>query len=406
MSSSAVSIVLVGVGGYGNAYVNALLDAPDTAAFSIAGVVDPFPEGCRRLPELRALGNPFYADLASFYREHTADLAVVSSPIAWHCEHTCLALDHGTHVLCEKPLCATTGQAATMREARDRAGRFVAVGYQWSFNEATQRLKRDILAGRLGRPRRLRTLVLWPRDAGYYARNDWAGALRDSQGRWVLDSPVNNATAHYLHNMFYAIGPAPDRSAVPVRVQAELYRANPITNYDTGACRVVTDTEVELLFYSSHAVDVQRGPEYVFEFEKAVVTYSPKDAAIMARFADGSVRQYGDPNRDGMKKLRDCLAAARGEGTIACGIEAASSQTLCMNGMQLSGGPVSEFPPGMVCARGRGGARVTYGSGLADVLSTCWERGCLPSELGVAWAKAGREVHVAGPEFRFPPDGS
>ncbi len=404
--SAATSVVLVGVGGYGNTYVNALLDGRDTGPVRIAGVVDPFPEGCRRLPELRASGIPCYADLAAFYREHAADLAVVSSPIARHCEHTCLALENRSHVLCEKPLGATVEQVEAMRKARDRAGRFVAIGYQWSFNEAVRALKHDFLAGRLGRPRRLRTLVLWPRDAGYYARNDWAGALRDPEGRWVLDSPVNNATAHYLHNMFYVIGPTPDRSAVPARVRAELYRANPISNYDTGACRVVTDSGVELFFYSSHAVEVQRGPEYVFEFEKAVVTYSPQKAAIVARFADGSIRDYGDPNRDAMKKLRDCLAATRGQADIVCGIEAASSQTLCMNGMQLSGAPISEFPPEMLRSRGEGAKRRIYVHDLDRVLAACWEQGRLPSESDVPWARRGREVDVAQPDFRFPPDGA
>jgi len=35
----------------------------------------------------------------------------------------------------------------------------------------------------------------------------------------VLDSPVNNATAHYLHNMFYVLGHATDASAMPACVR-------------------------------------------------------------------------------------------------------------------------------------------------------------------------------------------
>jgi len=78
-------------------------------------------------------------------------------------------------VLCEKPVSATVQEALRMAAAEKQARGFVAIGYQWSFADAIQSLKRQILAGDLGRPRRLRTLVSWPRDAAYYARTGWAG---------------------------------------------------------------------------------------------------------------------------------------------------------------------------------------------------------------------------------------
>ncbi len=397
MSGKIPSVLLVGIGGYGNTIVEALLGSGDVGRFRIAGVADPVPEGCRRVGELRRLGLPFYPDPASFYRRHAADLAVIAAPIAFHAEYTCIALEHGSHVLCEKPLAATIQDARAMQRARDAAGRFVAVGYQWSFSAAITALKRDILAGAFGRAKRLRTLVLWPRDFRYYHRNDWAGAVRDRAGRWVLDSPVNNATAHYLHNMFYVLGSAPESCALPVRVQAELYRANPIGNYDTGVCRAATAEGAEILFYSSHAVEVQRGPEFVYEFEKGVVTYSPESGTIRARWADGAVRDYGDPNQDPMRKLQVALEAAAGEGrpAPACGIEAAVGQTLCMNGMQDSGQPIQEFAPERIRSRGRGEQCVTYVDGLAAALTRAFERGALPSEMNLPWAVPGRTIDLS-----------
>jgi hypothetical protein len=55
------------------------------------------------------------------------------------------------------------------------------------------------MKGMLGRPKRLKTLVLWPRDFAYYNRNDWAGKKTDQNGRPVLDSVAHNATSHFLH---------------------------------------------------------------------------------------------------------------------------------------------------------------------------------------------------------------
>lgn len=392
--SEPVSIVLVAVGGYGGTYVSALLDAPAPSGHVLVGVVDPFADRCRRINELRALGLPFYDTLDAFYADHTADLAVISSPIHLHTPQTCTALEHGSAVLCEKPLGATIQEMHRMIEARDAAESFVGIGYQWSFNPAIQALKQDIASGRLGRPRRLRTLVLWPRNDAYYGRNSWAGAVKDRSGNWILDSPVNNATAHYLHNMFYVLGSRVDRSAMPVSVQAEMYRANPISNYDTGIVRAITDTGVEILFYASHAIATTRGPEFVYEFEKATVFFSRELGGIVAEYADGQRREYGNPDLDVPRKLWDAIAATRGEKTIACGPEAAGAQTLCMNGMQESVRDIMDFPSELVCTEGDPGARLTFVRGLDEVLVQAYENGCLPSEMDVPWSRCGTTVDL------------
>lgn len=396
-----VSVVLVGVGGYGLTYVNALLDQGQPASAAVVGVVDPFAEGCQRLAEIRARGLPVYPDLASFYARQQADLAVISSPIHLHCPQTCAALEQGSHVLCEKPAAATIQDVRRMQALQERRGRFVAIGYQWSFSEAVRAFKGDILAGRFGTPKRLRTLVLWPRNEAYYRRNAWAGALRQASGDWVLDSPVNNATAHYLHNMFYVLGAAPGRSAAPVRLTAELYRANPISNYDTGVVRAWTESGVEVLFYSTHATQQLRGPEFVYEFSHGVARYDAQNRQIVAEFADGSGRAYGSPDADPQRKLWDCVAAVRGQGAIACDIEAAAAQTLCMNGMQDSAPGIAEFPAELVSRQGEEGARVTVVRDLDTVLIRAYEEGRLPAEMGVPWAVPGRSLELRA-YARFP----
>jgi predicted dehydrogenase len=167
MARAPVSLVLVGIGGMGAVYVRELLDHRDAGTFRIAGAVDPDPERCPWLEELHAIGVPMFATLEAFYRNRTAELAVVSSPIQFHAAQTCLALAKGSHVLCEKPVAGTIGEARRMMEAERGSDRRVAVGYQWSFSPAIQELKKDVLAGRFGRAGRLKCLYLWPRDERY-----------------------------------------------------------------------------------------------------------------------------------------------------------------------------------------------------------------------------------------------
>jgi predicted dehydrogenase len=394
--SDPISIALIGIGGYGNNFVSALLDAPNQSDFRFVGTVDPAPASCRRLADLRAKSVPLYPSLEAFYETDRADLAIISSPIQFHAEQTCLALEKGSHVLCEKPLCATLQQARQMQDARDRTGRIVAVGYQWSFSEAIHKLKADVGSGVLGKPKRLRTLVLWPRDEAYYSRNRWAGAIEDSSGRLVLDSPVNNACAHYLHNMLYVLGEKIDRSADPATVTAELYRANKIPNYDTAALRCVTRAGTELLFIVSHAIGANVGPVFSYEFENATIDFSEKPGAnIIARFTDGTIRNYGSPNQSRDRKLWMTVNATQGADPQVCGIEASLPHTQCVLAGQKSRPQIIDFPASIIQVSGTPGHRKTVVEGLDAVLTRCYDEGKLPSELDVAWAEAARPISIS-----------
>ncbi len=262
MSGDEMSVALVGMGGYGEAYLKELLLENRPNGLRFVAAVDPEPNRCSQLEQVQAHGAKIYRSIEEFFAQgkKIADLVVLATPPQFHCDQVCLALQHGCHVLCEKPLGAEPAQVWRMIEARDRAAKQVAIGYQWSFSPAIQRLKQDIIAGKFGKPKRFKTAVYWPRDEKYYKRNSWAGRQRDMQGRLVLDSPVNNACSHYLHNMFYVLGDRLDRSDQPKWVTAELYRANQIENYDTAVLQTQTTRGVDLLFIATHASQTQKEP--------------------------------------------------------------------------------------------------------------------------------------------------
>ena len=396
---------MVGVGGMGAVYLRELLARKDEGLFRITGAVDPQPNRSEQYVAMRAEGVPCFVSLADFYRNRKADLAVLASPIQYHMGQTSFALAKGSHVLCEKPAAGTIQEVRPAVAAERASGRWVAVGYQWSFSAAVQALKADVRAGLFGTPKRFRCLYLWPRDDAYYARNDWAGRKRDAAGAWVLDSPAQNAMAHDLHNMFYVLGKATDASARPAEVEAELYRANPIENFDTAAVRVRTEEGVEILFLASHASMADRGPVASYEFERGVVRCDSRASGLWAEFPDGTRKDYGLPDAEPMRKLWLSIADVGREGARPlCGLEAAASQTLCVNGIQDSMPEVREFPAGLVrVVAGPGAPRLavsTPGSkrlvvdGLDEAFAACYEAGRLPSEMGVPWSAKGAVVDL------------
>ena len=399
MVSSVVNVALAGIGGYGDSYLEALLNDPRASRVRLIGVADPAPQRCRRLNDLRARNIPIHPSIQSLFAAPPVpiDLMMIVTPIHLHANHTCFALERGASVLCEKPLAATLAHATQMAQCEARAGgRFVAIGYQWSFSDAIQALKRDILSGELGRPLRLRTIVFFPRGLAYFNRNDWVGRLAMPDGETVLDSPANNATAHYLHNMLYVLGATRETSAFPKTVQAELYRANDIENYDTAAMRVRTTCGAELLFYTTHAVTDRCGPVCRYEFEKGVVEFDQFNGSrFVARFHDGRKRVYGDPNADRNLKIWQSVNAVRTGQPVACGVRAATSHTMCVLAAQLSSANIASFPESLRRVRGENGDSMIYVERLSESLRECFEAAVLPAEFGTLdWARPARAVHL------------
>jgi len=390
------SVALVGLGGYGYIYVNALLGSEFATKVSFVAGIDPVPEACQRLAEIQQKHIPLFRSLEEFSATSRADLVILATPLQLHCEQACFAMARGSHVLCEKPLGAHPDQVRQMIETRDRFGVQLAIGYQWSFSAAIQNLKRDIAAGRFGAPRRLRTRVYWPRTEKYYSRSSWAGRQRDAQGRPVFDSPANNACAHHLHNMFYVLGETPQNSDWPRTVQAELYRANAIENYDTVALRCRTQRGAEILFFASHATHAQHDPIFVYEFENATVKYGNEAAAhIIAELTDGTRVDYGSPApSESAEKFQDLLDSIRLQRPVLCGPEAAGAQTACIFAAQQSTPAIVEFPRDLVVVEGPPGDRLTQVKNLAETLDRCYENAQLPSDLGISWAVRGAEIAV------------
>ena len=58
-ATDKVSVLLVGIGGYGASYLDALLDEGDLRGAELVGAVDPKPHA-RRLPDLVSDGMNYY----------------------------------------------------------------------------------------------------------------------------------------------------------------------------------------------------------------------------------------------------------------------------------------------------------------------------------------------------------
>ena len=227
----------------------------------------------------------------------------------------------------------------------------------------------------------------------------------------MLDSPVNNAMAHYLHNLFFLLGSAPDRSAEPSDVAGEVYRAKPIETFDTAALRFTARRDeaaedVELLFYVSHSVGRDVGPSFALECTGCEVRCAGPGQPIEAQLRDGRRLTYPHPDVTSQtRKLRAAMEAVlalregdaeRGaaEDLLPCGLEAARSHTVAVNRLHEAldrAGGAAEIPEAFILREGEADHHLIRIDGLEEILLEAYEAWCLPSEMrdrAPVWRKA------------------
>lgn len=393
---------MVGTGGYGHYYTNVLIKEYYRGLIDLKAAVEPFPENSSHTPWFLKQSIPVFSTLEEAFENHIrADLVIISSPLHYHVPQSILALEKGSHVLCDKPVATTIQDAQELVTTKDKTGLHVLVGYQWSFSSAIQALKRDIQKGSFGKPVRIKTLCLWPRGFDYYSRNDWAGKLKDKEGNWILDSPANNAMAHFLHNLLYLLGEEKDSAALPGSIEAETYKAYDIQNFDTVASRIFVNGETELLFYASHSIRNRSGPMFKLEFEQATVTYGEDSKSIVSKDLKGQIiSDYGDPESDDQfKKLYDSIKVIKNLKSASCGLQASIPHTLAVNGIQDSVPKAPSFPSSII-EYSNTGERL-WVKELGETLYNCYLNSCLPSEKEVKWAEKGKQVDMRAYTF-FP----
>lgn len=393
--SREVTVALCGANGFGQYYVKALLAHAGAHQIRFIAAVNRSEPQMR--PELEAAGVQIFTSLQEMFGAGLQpDFVILSTGITCHREQTEYCFSQGSHVLCEKPVAASLEDAEAMQSAAEKSGLILSIGYQWSFTSAIQELKRRVLAGEFGRPLCLKTLVHWPRPDTYYSRNNWAGAIEDEQGAPVLDSPVMNATAHYLHNALYILGDTVETSAGVHAVEAELFRTYPIENYDTTALRIKTDGGVTVLFYTTHAALKCVGPMFSYRFEKATVYFSDYNSheqipggarfntGIIVRYEDGRVDNLGDPEADLENKIWQMADAIRTGGSSLCSAAAAMPHLHAV--LEAQRFPVKTFSDDriiQVC--NSDGSVQRWVPGLENSFLSCFTQEVLPSELAPAF---------------------
>ena len=115
------------------------------------------------------------------------DVVHICLPHYLHAQVVIEAMEHGKHVLCEKPMALDPADAEKMIEVRDRTGRTLGICFQNRYNDSSRYMRSLMDSGRMGKVLGARGAVFWNRNPEYYTESDWRGTL-DKEGGSALEN--------------------------------------------------------------------------------------------------------------------------------------------------------------------------------------------------------------------------
>jgi predicted dehydrogenase len=91
-----------------------------------------------------------YTDYHEMFAQEHLDAVVVCTPNKFHAPVTIDALQHGLHVLCEKPMALNAEESRMMVQAAHEAGKILSIGFHYRHKASARAAKRVIEDGELG----------------------------------------------------------------------------------------------------------------------------------------------------------------------------------------------------------------------------------------------------------------
>lgn len=123
-----------------------------------------------------------YTDYKKMIQENRPDLISIATESGLHGEIAIYCVEHGIHVIIEKPMAMSLEEADRIIELSQKNGVKVAACHQNRFNIAVQETRKALEAGRFGKLSHGSVHVRWNRNKGYYEQAPWRGTWAQDGG--------------------------------------------------------------------------------------------------------------------------------------------------------------------------------------------------------------------------------
>jgi predicted dehydrogenase len=194
-----VRIGIIGVGSMGSHHCTLVKETATTELVAVCDID-------RAVADARAKehGVKAWYDGGKLIASGTVDAVMIATPHYAHTPLAIAALDHGVHVLCEKPIAVHKADAAKMIAAHKRHPKLkFAAMFQMRTNPLYRKVKELLDGGELGKILRVNWIITnWFRSQAYYNSGGWRATWQGEGGGVLLNQcPHNIDMCQWLFGM-------------------------------------------------------------------------------------------------------------------------------------------------------------------------------------------------------------
>ncbi len=144
-----LKVGIIGAGWIADAHINSYKHQPDVDVVAVADLVPGRAEAFIAKHNIEG-AKAYDSHISLIDAETDIDAVSVCTYNATHAECTIYALNHGVHVLLEKPMCVTLEEAVEICKAEKASGKVLSIGFQPRFDENMKMIKKLVEDGALG----------------------------------------------------------------------------------------------------------------------------------------------------------------------------------------------------------------------------------------------------------------
>lgn len=191
---SKIRFGILGCGRISSKHVNALINIKEEAELvAVYDIVEDLAVDKKNQYESKVEDSnvKVYKDYNEFINDENIDVVTIATISGYHAKQAIDCLNHGKHVLIEKPMALTLEDADKIIKLGREKNKKVCVSHQNRFIPAIQKLKRAIDEGRFGKLIHGTARTLWARDDNYYKQAPWRGT-KALDGGTLMNQCIHN----------------------------------------------------------------------------------------------------------------------------------------------------------------------------------------------------------------------
>ncbi|MBQ8341674.1 MAG: Gfo/Idh/MocA family oxidoreductase [Clostridia bacterium] len=298
---------ILGCGMIAGIHANAICTIPEAL---LVGVADANAERAAQFAAQH--GVRAYESYDQMLSDPEIDVICICTPSGFHAENALAALQHGKHVVLEKPMALSVESADRIVAACERAGKLLTVISQLRFSEDVQRVKALLAENAFGRVALCSLYMKYHRSKEYYASSPWKGTKAFDGGGALMNQGI-----HGVDLLEYIVGPVREVTGKARTLSHKIEvedTAVAMLEFENGALGVI---EASTCAYPGfeRRIEIHGDKGYVMLRDNKIEKMMVNGEEISAEVTDtGTSRDPAALNCEmHRRQIQNLLAAIRGE---------------------------------------------------------------------------------------------